>query len=252
MLVRTAVELGVATVTIDRPPLNVLTQALGRELREALETLSSQNDIRALILAAAGSHFSAGADVAEHLPPTYRSMIPEFLRTIEAVASFPLPVIAAVRGRCLGGGFELVQAADLIVAGEGASFGQPEIQLAVTAPVASVLLPRLVSPGFAAEILYTGDPVSAIRAHEAGLVQRLVPDDRVEEEACALASRITRHSADALALAKRTVRAAAGRDRAEGLRIAELIYLDELMRTRDAVEGLTAFVEKRPATWSRR
>lgn len=252
MLVKSVVEGGVATVTIDHPPLNVLTRALGEDLRAALEALAPRDDLRALVLAAAGKHFSAGADVGEHLPPVFRAMIPEFVRTVEAVASFPVPVIAAVRGRCLGGGFELAQAADLIVAGEGAAFGQPEIQLAVTAPIASVILPRLVGPGLAAEILYTGEPIPAARAREAGLVQHVVPDDRVDEEARTLAERIARWSASALRLAKRTMRAASGHDRAEAFRIAERIYVDELMETRDAVEGLTAFLEKRRAAWSHR
>jgi len=252
MLVKSVVEGGVATVTIDHPPLNVLTRALGGELRAALEALATADDLRVLVLAAAGKHFSAGADVGEHLPPEFRALIPEFIETIEAVLSFPVPVIAAVRGRCLGGGFELAQAADLMVAGEGAVFGQPEIQLAVTAPIASVLLPRRTAPGLAAEILYTGEAITAGRAREAGLVQRVVPEDRVDEEARAMADRIARWSAPALRMAKRTVRAASGLDRAEAFRAAERIYVDELMETRDAVEGLTAFLEKRRAVWSHR
>jgi cyclohexa-1,5-dienecarbonyl-CoA hydratase len=250
--VKTDVEGGVAVITLDRPPLNVLTQAMTAELREALAALAAREDVRALVLAAAGAHFSAGADVREHLPPTYRAMIPEFIQTIEALAAFPAPVIAAVRGRCLGGGFELVQAADMIVAGEGALFGQPEIQLGVLAPIACVLLPRLVAPGTAAEILFTGEAIPARRALEAGLVQRLVADEAVEAEARALADRCARLSASAIRLAKRAVLAARGRDLAEAFRAAEGIYVDELMRTRDAVEGLTAFVEKRPPAWSHR
>jgi cyclohexa-1,5-dienecarbonyl-CoA hydratase len=250
--VKRAVENGVATVTIDHPPLNVLTRAVGEGLRGALEALAPLPDLRAVVLGATGKHFSVGADVGEHLPPVYREMIPEFVRTIEAVMSFPVPVIAAVRGRCLGGGFELAQAADLIVAGEGASFGQPEIQLAVTAPVASVLLPRLLPRGVAAEILYTGDTIGAARAREIGLVARVVPDDEVDGEARALAQRIARWSAPALRLAKRTVRAADGLGPFAGFRVAEKIYVGELMETRDALEGLNAFLEKRGPSWSHR
>ncbi|MGE5176919.1 MAG: enoyl-CoA hydratase/isomerase family protein [Hyphomicrobiales bacterium] len=251
-LVRTAVDGGVATITLDRPPLNVITRSLARELRDALAALGGRSDLRAAVLTAAGKDFSAGADVGEHLPPAFEAMIPEFLGTVEAIAAFPLPVIAAVRGRCLGGGFELVQAADMIVAGEGASFGQPEIRLAVTAPAACVLLPRLAGPGAAAEILYLGDVIHAERARAMGLVQRVVPDDRVEEEARALAGRIARWSAPALRLTKRTMRAAAGHDRTEAIEAAGAIYKDELMRTEDALEGLTAFVEKRAAAWRHR
>ncbi|HEU4764045.1 MAG TPA: enoyl-CoA hydratase/isomerase family protein, partial [Candidatus Eisenbacteria bacterium] len=207
---------------------------------------------RAVVLAATGKHFSAGADVGEHLPPAFRDLIPEMVGTVEAIASLPVPVIAAVRGRCLGGGFELVQAADIVVAGESASFGQPEILLGVTAPIACALLPRRGPYGHAAEILFTGDPIGATRAAASGFVQRLVPDDQVESEARAIAARCARHSAAALHATKRTLRAAVGRTRPEALQAAAAIYLEEVMDTRDALEGLRAFTEKRTPVWEHR
>ncbi|MGW8282652.1 MAG: enoyl-CoA hydratase/isomerase family protein, partial [Gemmatimonadota bacterium] len=132
---------GIGTLTLSHPPLNILTRQLLTELRHRLEELAASPDLRAVILQAEGKHFSAGADVGEHLPPEFEQMIPEFLETVRALASFPLPVIAAVRGRCMGGGFEVVQAADIVIAGESALFGQPEILLGVCAPAACVLLP---------------------------------------------------------------------------------------------------------------
>jgi cyclohexa-1,5-dienecarbonyl-CoA hydratase len=252
MTVRMEVDEGIATLTLDHPPLNVLTRAVLRELREASLGLRDETGIRAVVLAATGKHFSAGADVGEHLPPAFRDLIPEMVGTVEAVASLPVPVIAAVRGRCLGGGFELVQAADIIVAGEGASFGQPEILLGVTAPIACALLPRRGPYGHAAEILFTGDPIGATRAAASGFVQRLVPDDQVEPEARAIAARCARHSAAALHATKRTLRAAVGRTRPEALQAAAAIYLEEVMDTRDALEGLRAFTEKRTPVWEHR
>lgn len=252
MNVRMELDAGIATLTLDRPPLNVLTRDLLRDLREAVSRIRDDHGVRVVILTATGKHFSAGADVGEHLPPTYRDLIPEMVATVEAIASLPVPVIAAVRGRCLGGGFELVQAADLVVAGEGASFGQPEIALGVTAPVACALLPRRGSMGAAAEILFTGDAITARRALEAGLAQRVVADDRLEAEARALAERCARHSAAAIRLTKRTVRAAAWRVCPEALRAAAAIYVEEVMATRDAVEGLRAFTEKRTPAWEHR
>jgi cyclohexa-1,5-dienecarbonyl-CoA hydratase len=252
MTLKTGLADGIATLTLDHPPLNVLTLALVRELRGTLADLAAERELRAVILAAEGKHFSAGADVGEHLPPVYREMIPAFLETLEALTSFPLPVIAAVRGRCLGGGFELAQSADIIVAGESASFGQPEILLGVTAPAACALLPRRVSRGTAAEILFGGDMVPARRALEMGLVQRLVPDEQVETEARALARYFARHSAAALRATKRTLLATADRPSADALRAAADIYLEELMETEDAVEGLRAFLEKRTPTWRHR
>ena len=252
MTLKTGLADGIATLTLDHPPLNVLTLALARELRQTLASLATERELRAVLLAAEGKHFSAGADVGEHLPPVYREMIPDFMETLEALASFPVPVIAAVRGRCLGGGFELAQCADVIVAGESASFGQPEIVLGVTAPAACVLLPRRVTPGAAAELLFSGDAIPARRAMDLGLVQRVAPDGEVESEARALAQRFARHSAAALRATTKTLLAAADRPRADALRAAAAIYLEELMETEDAVEGLRAFLEKRTPTWRHR
>jgi cyclohexa-1,5-dienecarbonyl-CoA hydratase len=251
-LLNARVEHGVATLTLANPPLNILTRALMAELRDALAELVDERDLRCVVVAAEGRHFSAGADVGEHLPPQFRELIPEVVRTVEALAAFPLPVIGAVRGRCLGGGFELVQGCDIVVAGEHAQFGQPEISLAVTAPVACVLLPRRTHAGLAAELLYTGAPIDAARALAAGLVQHVVPDDEVEAKAHELAQVIARHSAVALRDTKRTLRVTASHSRHDALRTAGEIYVEDLMRREDPLEGLGAFLEKRTPQWRHR
>jgi cyclohexa-1,5-dienecarbonyl-CoA hydratase len=251
MSVRTSVaENGIVTLTFARPPLNILSQALLAELREALARLAEDRSLRVLILAAEGEHFSAGADVGEHLPPGFRAMIAEFLDTVRAIAEFPSPVIVVVRGRCLGGGFELAQAADLIVAGESAIFGQPEIALGVMAPAACALLPQRCARSLAAELLFTGDTIDARRALAAGLARSVAPDARAMDEARALAARIARHSAAALRATRLALRRAAVPDLAAGLRAAGALYVDELMRTEDAHEGLRAFLEKRKPQWT--
>jgi len=242
---------GLGRLVLDQPPLNILTRSALGNLRAALEKLAGEPNLRAVLLTATGKHFSAGADVGEHLPPTYVEMIPEFLDTISDLACFPVPVIAAVRGRCLGGGFELALGADLIVAGEGAVFGQPEIVLGVLPPAACVLLPRLTTPSLAAEIVYTGDVVDARRALDAGLVSRVVPDTEVETEAERLAGRLTRHSAAALRVGKRMLNGKPDSLR-QALREAGRLYDEELMATEDAVEGLTSFLEKRTPEWAHR
>ena len=243
---------GVAQLHLSWPPLNILTRAALSELRAALAALAADRTLRALVLTAEGRHFSAGADVQEHLPPAHEALIPEFLETVAAIREFPVPVIAAVRGRCLGGGFEVVQAADLVVAGEGASFGQPEIVLGVLAPAACVLLPRIAGPQAAAEIVYGGDPVPAPEALRLGIVRRVVPDAEVEDAALALARRIARHSAAALRLAKRALRGAPDAPLGAAFERVSALYRDELMATADAVEGLRAFVAKRDPVWSHR
>jgi len=251
-LVTTRVADGIGTLTLDHPPLNILTHAVLDALFAALASLKDDPTLRVLVLQAEGKHFSAGADVAEHLPPQHRTLIPRFMETIRAVNEFPLPVLAAVRGRCLGGGFELAQAADIIVAGESAMFGQPEIVLGVTAPAACALLPGRCAPAVAATLLFSGDPIGALEARAVGIVRRVVPNVDVESETAALAARIAQHSRAALRMTKLGLRAEPMAREAAAMRRNETIYLDELMATRDAVEGLTAFIEKRSPAWTHR
>jgi len=250
MGITTTLDHGIGHLVLDLPPLNILTRAALAELRAALAQCAAEPTLRVLVLGAAGKHFSAGADVGEHLPPQHLALIPEFLETIDVLDAFPLPVIAAVRGKCLGGGFELVQAADIIVAGEGAAFGQPEIVLGVFPPAAAVLLPMRLPPGLAARIVYSGDPVTAVECERGGLVTRLAPDEAVDDVALELARRIARHSGAALRLAKRAMRGTGAGGRKEALRQAGEVYLQDLMETHDALEGLGAFVEKRQPVWS--
>ena len=250
--VRRDVSDGIATLTLAHPPVNILTRDVLAQYRAHFADLAATPGLRVLVLRAEGKHFSAGADVGEHLPPTYQELIPEFMATIRALWDFPLPVVAAVRGRCLGGGFELVQPADVVVAGESAAFGQPEILLGVIPPAACALLPRLCGPARAALITLGGDPLDAQAAQAAGLVSVVVPDARVEEEALGLATRFARHSAAALTITKRALRAAADRTAPDAMAEAERLYLSDLMATRDANEGLRAFLDKRPATWEHR
>ena len=249
MTIHTSIEDGIGRIVLDQPPLNILSQQLLGDLRRDLATLEAEKTLRVLIVSAEGKHFSAGADVGEHMPPAFEQMIPEFIETVAKIDSFPLPVVAAVQGRCLGGGFELAQAADMIVAGEGAMFGQPEIMLGVLPPAACAVLPDKCSPARAAEIVFSGEALNAFDAHQAGLVLRVVADDRLEDEALDLANKIARHSAAALRATKRALRVGLEQRRAEAFSAVDRIYVDELMQTEDAVEGLQAFLDKRKPTW---
>lgn len=249
MSMASVVEPGIARIVLDHPPLNILTGDELRRIRSELETLAQHPDLRVLLITAAGKHFSAGADVGEHLPPHHRTLIPLFLETVVAVDEFPVPVVAVVRGKCLGGGFELIQPADLIIAAESASFGQPEIVLGVFPPAACAQLPDRLPPALVARILYTGEPISAADALRSGFVARVVPEGALETAALEEARLIARHSAAALRATKRALKASRAASREAALREAGRIYLDELMATHDAVEGLSAFTEKRRPAW---
>ncbi len=264
------VNASIGRITLDAPPLNILTREVLAGVREELATLAREPRLRVLVLRAEGKHFSAGASVEEHLPPECDGMIAEFAETVRVLWEFPLPVIAAVHGRCLGGAFELVQAADLVVATEDALFGQPEIALGVFPPAACALLPALVGPALAAEMIFTGSSLTAAEAQAAGIVRRVVPGACLDDAAEGLARQIARHSGAALRSAKRGLRGAAqgkGKGNNDGgaasdsttddpvaghLRAATDVYLNELMHTRDALEGLRAFLEKRRPEWSDR
>jgi cyclohexa-1,5-dienecarbonyl-CoA hydratase len=249
-LVRVAVSDGVAHVVIDRPPLNILTRDVLRRLRAECDRLERDTTLRALILAAEGKHFSAGADVQEHLPPEFRDLIPEFVDTVKLLDAFPVPVVAAVQGRCLGGAFELVQAADVIVAAESAKFGQPEIALGVFPPAACVLLPARCGRAVASDLIFGGDLIDAVEAARVGLVQRVVEEADLHRAALDTAARYTRHSAAALRAAKRAMHDARGWSRGDALDRAAVCYVSDLMATHDAGEGLAAFVAKRQPKWS--
>lgn len=250
MTSETTVIDGIGEIVLNNPPLNIMTRKVMQQLRDDLAALQRDRSLRVLIVRAEGKHFSAGADVGEHLPPDYEAMIPEFIQTIAAVDAFPVPVIAAVQGRCLGGGFELIQPADFVVAGEGAQLGQPEILLGVIPPAACAILPHVCGPSTAAEIVFTGDAMDAQRAAQLGLVWKVVADDMIQTEAHELARRIARHSGAALRIAKKAMRQTASRR--EALDAVERIYVDELMQTADAVAGLKAFTEKREVEWEHR
>jgi cyclohexa-1,5-dienecarbonyl-CoA hydratase len=251
MTVTHSIADGVGRIVLDRPPLNILRREELTAFRKILAALATEPALRVVILSARGKHFSAGADVGEHLPPHHLTLIPDFLETIAQLAEFPLPVIAAVRGKCLGGGFELIQPADIVVAADDAWFGQPEIVLGLFPPAAVVLLPRRLPAGLAARLIYTGDPVSAVDAERCGFVARLASADEVDAVAEEYARRIARHSAAALRAAKRAMLDGPANDpQHDALRRAGQAYLHDVMDTHDAVEGLRAFVEKRAPVWT--
>jgi len=243
---------GIARVTLNDPPLNLLDRATLAELRDAFNRLGHEPSLRVLLLEARGPDFSAGAAVQEHLPPDFKTVVPEFGVTALTLHDFPLPVVVAVQGRCLGGGFELVQAADVVVAATDASFGQPEIGLGIFPPVACALLAEKCGTALAARLMYTGDVLSAADAVGAGLVSEVVAAAELAAVAAAMAERIAGHSASTLRLMKKALRAVRRGQAGMAIATATHTYVTELMQTADANEGLTAYLEKRPPAWQHR
>ncbi len=235
-------------VVLDRPEGNILDG----EMIEALETVfrnaGKDKDLKVLCIEGRGSHFSFGSSIQEHLPEHAENMIRGFHGMLETMFDGSFIVLAAVRGQCLGGGLELVSCCHRVFASRNARLGQPEILLGVFPPVASVILPERVGRANAEELCLSGRSVTAEEGLSMGLVD-VVADDPSDAALAYAKEHLLPRSASSL---RHTVRATRN-----GLRerfLAELseverIYLNELMKTHDAVEGLEAFIEKRPPRW---
>jgi len=256
--VRFDVNDGAAWITLDRPPLHVLDIATNRALAACVRSLAARPDARVVVLQGAGTRaFSAGVDIADHVPARVGEMLEAFHGVFRALVELSRPTIALVRGAALGGGCELVAFADAALAAESATFALPEIGLGCLPPVAALVLPGVVGAKVAAEMALTGEPLTAARACAVGLVNRVVPDESFDEEARAFVGRFARHSGAALALAHEAMAPAlrGGLDRGAflaALARVEALYLERLMETRDAREGIAAWLEKRAPRWEDR
>lgn len=241
---------GLATLTINRPPFNVLDIPTMDEINVALNVCRVTTDVKLLVITGAGEKaFSAGVEVADHTPDKVDHMIDVFHGIFRRLQTMPMPTLAAVNGAALGGGMELAIGCDMIVAAAGAKFGQPEIKLAVFPPIAAVLLPRLVPPARAMEIILGGENFLAEEALQIGLINRVFPKESFAADLQAFVAPYLALSRAALVSARKAMRVAADKPFVAALDAAESVYLKELMPTDDAKEGLTAFLEKRTPVW---
>lgn len=239
----------VATITLDRPPLNVLTIAMTRELETALDDIAADQHLKAVVLRAEGRAFCAGVDVADHGPDRVEEMIRGFNRLVVRLRAFPAPTVAIVHGAALGGGAELAIACDLVLAGASARFGQPEIKLGVFPPIAAAFFPRMMGHQQAARLLFTGASIPADEAARLRLVTMVAPDEELATSANDLLDQMRGLSAAALRLTKRALRYGADLGGSAALEPIEALYLTDLMATADATEGINAFIEKRQPVW---
>jgi len=236
---------------LSRPKANIVDAAMIAALRAALDLHLPGTRLRAVLLEAEGPHFSFGASVEEHLPGSCAAMLSELHALILRLVECPVPVLVAVRGQCLGGGLELAAAGHLIFAAHGAMFGQPEIRLGVFAPAASCLLPERIGQSRAADLLFSGRSVVAEEAHRIGLVDAL-SDDPSQAALAYFEEHLAKRSASSLRFAVRAARFDFVYRIRRKLAEVERLYLAELMATYDAVEGLAAFIAKRPPVWEDR
>jgi len=240
---------GIGRITFNKPPLNVLDIAMMVEINAALGDFQSRN-LKALVINAEGKAFSAGVDISEHQGDQVQEMIEVFHDIFRNMQGIDAPIIALVNGAALGGGCEVAAFCDMIIASEKAKFGQPEIVVGVLPPVAAAIFPKILGHRKGLELILTGDIIRAPEAKELGLVNHVLPVEGFEEEAERfITEKLATKSAVVLQLTKRAFLEGASRNYDSAIGKIEEIYLNELMKTADAKEGLTAFLEKRPPVW---
>jgi cyclohexa-1,5-dienecarbonyl-CoA hydratase len=250
--IRFQVEGPVAHLTLQRPEHNLLNEQMLRELTRGLEMASEDRSVKLIVLDAAGKVFCAGVDIAEYMGERAFSMLDAFHSACIAMVEASQPVLVVVDGAALGGGAELVAFGDLVVATPRARFAVPEITIGMFPPMASTMLPHIVGPKRALELVLTGEAISAERARDLGLVNRLVPEAQLQAAVSELTGKITAQSGAVLATAKKAVVGGMGLSLRDAMQNSMNIFLNELYRLEDSREGLRALLEKRKPQWKNR
>ena len=247
--IETSVADGLGTITLNRPPVNILNIAMMEEINGVLDTWIGDKDLKVVLFEAKGKCFSAGVDVGEHMGDLAPRMIEVFHGMFRRLDRVPVPTVASVYGSCLGGGCELAVFCDLAVASEDATFGQPEILVGVFPPIAAQIMPRIVGRKAAMDLILSGRIIPAQTALQVGLVNQVVPGDQLASATEAFLKPYLGLSAAVLKLTKKAIVAGLRDDLEPSLKLIEEIYLNELMQSADAHEGLTAFLAKRKPVW---
>src|SRR5919107_656603 len=251
--IRFSLDDRVARITFAKPPLNVFNIAMMREIGSALGECA-QRELVAIVFDADKScrAFSAGFSIEEHVQETIFQMLDAFHSIFRLLEQLAKPAIALVDGAALGGGCELVAACDIVIASDRSRFGQPEIKLGVFPPVAAILLPRVIGEKRARELVLTGELIEAPEALRLGLANYGVNSAQLEQKLQEVLNRLRELSAAALSMTRRALDMGRDYDLKELLARVETLYLNELMKTEDAAEGVRAFMEKRKPTWRNR
>ena len=240
----------VARIALNNPPLNVIDLPMMLELQHALSEIESRADISVTLVEGDARVFSAGVDIKAHLPGQIHEMLTSFHAVIRAIVASRKVTIAAVRGACLGGGAELASVCDVVYTARDASWGFPEIKLGCYPPVAAVVLATLIGQKCAAELILTGRQFTGDEAAAMGLATRSVAAEELESVVERTLAELRQLSPVALTHAKKAIYAWDAIHFDKGLARAEKIYLEELISTADAREGIIAFLDKRPPKWT--
>ena len=248
--IETEIRPQVARIRLANPPVNVIDITMMRELSQTLADFEARPDITFVVIKGGGRAFSSGVDIKAHVPEQVREMLTSFHGVIRALVASSKVTIAAVHGTCLGGGAELASVCDIVYTARDATWGFPEIKLGCFPPVAAVVLPALVGHKRATELILTGRQISGEEAVAIGLATRAVRMEELEGLVLEKLAELQQHSTVALAHAKKSLHVWDAIHFDKGLARAEKIYLDELVSTADAREGIMAFLGKRSPEWT--
>jgi len=250
--VKFRMDKGVARITLSRPEHNLLNEAMLREIADGIAFAGEHDEVKLIVLDSACKVFSGGVDIGEYTAERVYQMLEAFHAAFAGMLEVSKPVVCVVNGPAIGGGAELAAFGDIVIATPKARFAQPEITIGVFPPLASTILPFLVGPKRALEIILTGEAVTAERALELGLVTRLVPEAKLDQTVNELVARIAAHSGPVLAMAKKAILGGMGLSLRDGLKKSMGIFLNELYKLEDSQEGLRALIEKRKPNWKNR
>ncbi|MGH9723945.1 MAG: enoyl-CoA hydratase/isomerase family protein [Candidatus Acidiferrales bacterium] len=250
--VKFRVEGEVARLTLDRPDHNLLNERMLAELTAGINSLGERREIKLIVLDSAVKSFSGGIEVGEYTQRRVFQMLESFHAAFSAMLDTSKPVLVVVNGPAFGGGAELVALGDLVIATPKARFAQPEIKLGVFPPLAAAVLPTILGPKVALELVLTGEAMTAERAREVGLVNWVVSEAELPKRVEDLISRVTAQSGPVLTMAKKAILGSLGLPLRDGVRNSMKVFLNELADLEDSQEGLRALVEKRAPKWKNR
>ncbi|MGH9736824.1 MAG: enoyl-CoA hydratase/isomerase family protein [Candidatus Acidiferrales bacterium] len=250
--VKFRVEGAAVRLTLDRPEHNLLNERMLAEIAAAINSVGDRRDVKLIVLDSAGKEFCGGIELGEYTQRRVFQLLDAFHSAFTAMLDTSKPVLVVVNGSAFGGGAELAALGDLVIATPRARFAQPEIKLGVFPPLAAAILPYILGPKLALELVLTGEVMTAERAHDLGLVNWLVSEKEVEGKIADVIAKVTAQSGPVLTMAKKAILGSLGQSLRDGVSSSMKVFLNELGELEDSQEGLRALVEKRAPNWKNR
>lgn len=240
---------GMFQIILNRPPINAFNADMAEEIYRALAGIQYRTDLKVVVFSAAGKNFCGGFSPEDFTEEKSYQLIEAFGRMYEQVQALNIPVISIVQGMALSAGFEVVIFSDLAIAAESSKFGFPDVRIGLFPALATYLLQNRIPAKRAAELIFTGEMITSRDAEKYGLINQVVPDEKLQEQAGILVSKLVQFSGPVLQCAKRALTESAGKNTEDGIRAVEDVFLNQLLQYEDSKEGVTAFTQKRKPVW---